>query len=72
MKNTYIIHNSFTGYRAEITPKGDLPSVATVRKHMRASRASDCKSGCTITDAQTGEPLALVDRGQGEELVRMA
>jgi hypothetical protein len=38
-----IITNSFTGCAKTITTKG-FPSVATIAKHIRASKASDCKS----------------------------
>lgn len=71
MKNTYIIENSFTGYRAEIAPKGALPSVATLRKHFRAAKASDCKSSTICRDAQTGERVDIIDRGHGPEVLRI-
>jgi len=37
------ITNTFTGYTKTITTK-DFPSVKTIAKHIRASKASDCKS----------------------------
>ena len=41
MKTT--ITNTFTGYAKTITTKG-FPSVATIAKHVRASKAKDCAS----------------------------
>ena len=41
MKTT--ISNKFTGYAKTIITKG-FPSVATIAKHLRASKAKDCRS----------------------------
>lgn len=41
MKTT--ITNKFTGYAKTITTKG-FPSVATIAKHVRSSKAKDCRS----------------------------
>lgn len=41
MKTT--ISNTFTGYSKTIITKG-MPSVATIAKHLRASKAKDCSS----------------------------
>lgn len=40
---TTTITNQFTGYCKTIRTEG-LPAVSTLKKHMRASKASDCKS----------------------------
>lgn len=70
--NTYIIENKFTGYRKEISIKGEsLPSVSTLRRHFRAAKASDCTSATTCTDAQTGEKIQMVDMGRGVEVIRI-
>ena len=41
MKTTIV--NTFTRYEKTITTKG-FPSVATIAKHLRASKAKDCSS----------------------------
>ena len=65
-KTETTISNSFTGYEAMIRTAG-LPAVSTIRKHLRASRASDCQSTTAIEC--DGVPHDLVDRGHGLELV---
>ena len=40
---TTLINNKFTGYSKTITTKG-FPSVATIAKYLRASKAKDCRS----------------------------
>lgn len=37
------ITNDFTGYDATIRTK-DIPAVSTIKKHLRNSKARDCKS----------------------------
>lgn len=41
------ISNSFTGYHAEIKTCG-FPSISTIRRHLRKSKAGDCKSVTTV------------------------
>jgi hypothetical protein len=65
MKTT--ITNSFTGYSATIRT-ANLPSVATIKKHLRKAKASDCHSVTTIYC--DGEGMDLIDTGRGKELVR--
>jgi hypothetical protein len=40
---TTIIKNKFTKYSKTITTKG-FPAVATIAKHIHASKVSDCRS----------------------------
>ena len=61
------ISNSFTGYSATIRTNG-LPAVATVRKHIRKSRASDCQSVTLI--AIDGIRHDLIDLGDGLVLIQ--
>jgi len=63
---TTIISNSFTGYTATIrTTK--TPSISTIRKHLRKSKASDCRSITTIYCNGIG--LDIANFGNGAELV---
>ncbi len=48
MKNTTIVSNSFTNYRAEIKHNGDHPSASTLLKHMRRAKGRECKSETKI------------------------
>jgi len=60
------IANKFTGYEATIQTKG-LPSVSTIKKHIRKSKASDCLS---VTEIHIdGHRYHLTDRGMGLELL---
>lgn len=47
IKTETTITNAFTGYSATIRTTGK-PAVATVRKHIRASKARDCQSVTVI------------------------
>jgi hypothetical protein len=47
-KTKTLISNSFTGYSATIRTKSQMPAVSTIRKHLRAAKASDCQSTTTI------------------------
>ena len=60
------ITNAFTGYSATIRANGK-PSIATIRKHLRRSKASDCQS-VTIIDID-GIRHDLIDLGHGLALV---
>ena len=71
MKNTYIIENKFTGYRAEVRTRAAAPSVSTLKKHFRAAKASDCRSSTTVKCAVTGECYCIINSGQGEKVVCM-
>jgi hypothetical protein len=64
MKTT--ITNSFTGYSATITTKS-TPAVSTIKRHIRASKASDCKSATLIHI--DGIRHAIIERGNGPELL---
>ena len=66
-KTETTISNSFTGYSATIRTNG-LPAVATVRKHVRKSRASDCRS-ITIVEID-GIRHDLIDLGYGLTLIQ--
>jgi len=68
--NTYIIENKFTGYRAEIKT-ACVPAVATLKKHLRAAKARDCRSTTTITNAKTGDRYEIADMGRGEKVLRL-
>jgi hypothetical protein len=63
MKTT--IENGFTGYSHTINTKS-LPAVSTIRKHLKASKASDCKSATAIR--VNGIRHVLVNLGSGLEL----
>lgn len=55
MKTTTVT-NAYTGYSATIRTAG-VPSLATLRRHIRASKASNCRSVTRIsydTDADGG------------------
>lgn len=62
-----IIKNTFTRYEKTIKTRG-LPSLATIKNHLRASRARDCKSHTSITI--DGTDYDVCDTGHGEQLVR--
>jgi len=64
---TTIINNSFTGYTATIRTAG-LPAVSTIRRHLRAAKAGDCRSVTTIYC--DGDGMELVNFGDGPELVK--
>lgn len=68
MKRTFKtkIINEFTGYLATVRTVA-LPKVATIKRHIRASRAYDCKSTTAIYC--DGVRHAIVDRGRGLELL---
>ena len=68
MKTT--ITNAFTGYSATIRTTGK-PAVATVRKHILAAKASDCRSETTITNAETGDRYEIANMGHGEKVLRL-
>jgi hypothetical protein len=59
------ITNAFTGYSATIRKSN--PSIATIKRHLRKSKASDCKSA-TIIEID-GRICALVDFGRGLEII---
>ena len=48
MKMKTICENKFTGYRREIHHAAPAPTAATLKRHIRASRASDCQSTTTF------------------------
>ena len=52
-----IITNTYTGYAKTITTKG-LPSVATIARHIRASKAIDCRSVTCICIDGVGYDLS--------------
>ena len=62
-----IFRNSFTGYEATVRSASDYPSAATIEKHLRKAKASDCCSTTTIYC--DGEGMELIDLGRGMELV---
>ena len=64
---TTTISNSFTGYNATIRTNG-LPAVATVRKHIRKAKASDCLS-VTLIEID-GIRHDLHDLGDGLVLIQ--
>lgn len=68
--NTFIVENKFTGYRAEIKTRNELPAVSTVKRHFRKSKASDCVSATTIKDNH-GNGYDLADIGRGLQIVAM-
>ena len=71
MQNTYTVSNKFTGYKATIRISGNkLPSVATLEKHFRKAKASDCKSSTKCRDDQTGAMIVIENMGHGKEVVR--
>jgi len=59
------IKNAFTGYWAII--RKNNPSVSTIKRHIRKSKASDCKSITTIEI--DGQLCELIDLGNGLEIV---
>ena len=65
---TTTISNSFTGYNATIRTNG-LPAVATVRKHIRKAKASDCQS-VTLIEID-GIRHELHDLGDGLALIQL-
>jgi hypothetical protein len=64
--NTTTISNSFTGHSATIRHTGDLPAVSTVKKHIRKSKASGCRSETKITS--DGQRVVMRNIGKGDEL----
>ena len=65
--NTTTIKNDFTGYEATIRHQGAFPAVSTVKKHMRASKASDCTSWTRMF--QGSKEIELIDTGNGLRFV---
>lgn len=65
MKTT--ITNTYTGYSKTIITK-DFPSVSTIARHVRASKASDCKSITSIYI--DGIRHDLIDLGRGLTLTQ--
>jgi hypothetical protein len=59
------ITNAFTNYFATIRKSN--PSIATLSRHIRKSKASDCQS-VTIIEID-GQICELIDLGNGLELV---
>ena len=67
-KTKTTIINSFTGYNATIRTNG-LPAVATIRKHIRKSKSSDCRSVTLISIE--GDRYELRDLGRGLTLIQL-
>ena len=65
---TTTISNRFTGYNATIRTNG-LPAVATIQKHLRKSKASDCRS-LTLIEID-GIRHDLIDLGDGLALIQL-
>jgi hypothetical protein len=63
---TTTITNEFTRYSATIRTKS-LPSVSTIKRHLRKSKAIDCKSITTIE--VDGQLCELIDLGNGLSIV---
>jgi hypothetical protein len=59
------ITNAFTDYSAIIRKSN--PSIETIKRHLRKSKASDCQS-VTIIEID-GQICELIDLGNGLELV---
>jgi hypothetical protein len=59
------IKNAYTGYTATIRKSN--PSIATIKRHLRKSKASDCQSITTIEI--DGHLCELIDLGKGLEIV---
>ena len=73
--NQTIIRNDFTGYSETIKHKGQKPASSTVKKHLRAAKASDCQSITrveqTFKEAEGQNRtviLEIIDTGNGERL----
>lgn len=47
---TLIIDNEFTGYRAVVRGRNGYPTDATIMRHLRRAKASDCRSWTRIRD----------------------
>lgn len=62
------ITNSFTGYSAKILTDG-LPAVATILRHLRKSKARDCRS-ITLIEID-GIRHDLRDLGYGLALIQL-
>lgn len=69
--NQTTISNDFTGYSKTINHKGEMPAISTVKKHLRAAKASECQSVTKITqqDGDRTIQFDIVDTGNGERLV---
>ena len=58
--NQTIVSNSFTGYNKTIRHKEGFPAVSTLRKHLRAAKAKDCRSETQILlSEENGRTLQL-------------
>jgi len=66
-KTETTISNNFTDYFAAILTNGK-PSVTTIQKHLRKSKASDCQSVTTIEI--DGIRHDLIDLGRGLTLTQ--
>ena len=66
MKTT--VTNQFHGHSKTIHHKGNLPSVSALRRAIRDSKPSDCKS-VTVAIREDGMRLAIEDFGTGPEVI---
>ena len=64
----FTVENKFTGYRRVIFTYSEVPALATIKQHIRASKAEGCTSH-TIIRNEDGDRLEVVDMGRGEEVV---
>lgn len=63
---TTIITNAFTGYFATIYTVG-TPTISTIKRHIRRSKASDC---CSVTCISIdGDSYEIQDLGRGPQIV---
>ena len=64
MKTITTVTNKFTGYSKTIRTNG-LPAVATIQKHLRASKARDCKSVTrvltNVDETGAGDEISVYD-----------
>lgn len=68
MKTT--ITNKFHNFKKVINHRGELPSISSLRKAHRDSKASDCKSE-TLAVREDGREVVIANFGGGMEVVLM-
>jgi hypothetical protein len=63
---TSTFRNQFHGYKATIRHRSEVPAYSTLRRHIRASRPSDCKSTWTLIRSDGVRLIAIPAQAYGE------
>jgi hypothetical protein len=63
---TSTFRNSFHRYEATIRHRSEVPAYSTLRRHIRASRPSECKSTWTLIRSDGVRLIAIPAQCYGE------